>query len=106
MLKGEKYNVIHFIEYSELKDFLKEFPENNLLIVDYHLQEHSGANYVRTLKSEGFDPYFIAISSSDNPDIKKEMKDLGAKAFFKKDDNFVRDLPSVINGLIELRKNL
>lgn len=105
MLKSDPYNVIHFIEYQDLKQFLIDFPDNNLLIVDYHLAEHSGANYVRTLKAEGIDPYFIAITSSDNHEIKKEMKDLGAQAFFRKDDNFIRDLPSVINGLVQMKSD-
>jgi DNA-binding response OmpR family regulator len=103
MLRDDNFNVVHFIDYNELKSFLTEFKENNLMIVDYHLNEHTGANYVRALRKDGIEPYFIAVTSSENEEIKREMRELGAKAFFRKDDNFVRDLPSVINGLIKLK---
>lgn len=103
MLKGEPYNVVHFVEFNDLKNFLNEFPDNHLIIMDYHLHEHSGANYIRRLKEDGFEPYFIGISSSESDAVKNEMKLLGAKAFFQKDDNLIRDLPSVINGLVSLK---
>lgn len=102
MLRKYPYNIVHFTEYKQLEEFLKDYNDKTIVVIDYHLRTHTGANYIESLKSVGIDTKFIAITSSENPDIEKEMRSLGALAFFLKDQDFIKNFPEVLDGIITL----
>lgn len=106
MLRKYPYNIIHFTEYAQLEDFLQLESERTIVIIDYHLKTHTGANYIESLKNAGLDIKFIAITSSENPDVEKEMRNLGALAFFLKDQEFIKNFPEVLEGIISLELDL
>jgi DNA-binding NarL/FixJ family response regulator len=99
MLRKYDFDVVFCNNYYSLKELAKQSPKH-IIIMDYNLGGESGADYIKKLNFERIsDLNFIAISASENPKIKDEMIELGAKRFFLKDNELIKYLPEAILDL-------
>lgn len=106
ILKKENYNVLYSSSYEQLKEILSNF-DDCIILLDYNMGgEETGANYIRNLKSEGFENLdFIAVSSLPIESIRDEIFELGAFGIVRKDDFLITKLVRRINELKEQKES-
>jgi len=57
---------------------------DSCLVVDYRMPGMTGFDLVRELRRRGADPPFIVISAHDDAEARRQARELGAAAYFRK----------------------
>lgn len=74
---------------------------NCFLLVDFQLEDTSGADLIKKLLEEDYKPYFIIMTGHGDEKTAVQMMKMGSLDYIVKDSNFLELIPSVISKALE-----
>lgn len=102
-LKPHGYKIEHVKEGDKGLAKLKE-NEYDMVIVDYQLPGMDGLQVLRTLTESSLQVPTIMITGAGDEQVAVEAMKLGVGDYLVKDDNYLKQLPSVINCVLKRHK--
>ncbi len=98
-LQRKGYQTAGVLNGAEARKWLSN-NKNVLILLDYHLSDMTGNEFIQLLANENHNLPFIIITGHGDEKIAVEMMKQGAKDYIVKGQDFINILPHVINRVV------